>query len=178
MFEQSLLWAFIVNLIVDWKRTSKSKAGWTNSKAMDHNRESGGGELYYCMCYLQSWCFSSTEMLKAMEDCLSTIKALAFLLNVVYDIKEWLSPHAEEIHDHTQPKCFKFVKSSAGKCEMFYRNYSHMPWEGPVILLKVWSSFKPVLLVFCWPTVYMYTAIIKLIGRAVDFSLKQKNQNQ
>ena len=76
-------------------------------------------------------------MLKAMEDCLSSIKALAFLLNVVYDIKEWLSPHAEEIHDHTQPKSFKFVRNSSGKCEMFYRNYSHLSWEGPVILLKV-----------------------------------------
>ena len=44
-------------------------------------------------------------MLKAMEDCLSSIKVLAFLLNVV----AWLSPNAEEIHDHTHTKCITFV---------------------------------------------------------------------
>ena len=61
--------------------------------------------------------------------------------DAVYNIQEWLAPHAEQLHDHTQPKCFKFIRNAAGKCEMFYRNYSHMPWEGPVVILKVqlWS---------------------------------------
>ena len=82
------------------------------------------------------------EMRDAMHNCLTTIKVLSFLLDVVYDIKEWLAPHAEQLHDHTQPKCFKCVRNSSGKCEMFYRNYSHMQWEGPVIVLKVnsWLS--------------------------------------
>ena len=76
-------------------------------------------------------------MFEAMHNCVKTIRTVVFLLDVVYDIKEWLAPHAEELHDHTQPKCFKFVRNADGKCEMFYRNYSHMPWEGPVIVLKV-----------------------------------------
>ena len=74
-----------------------------------------------------------------MHNCLTTIKVLSFLLDAVYDIKEWLAPHAEQLHDHTQPKCFKFVRNSSGKCEMFYRNYSHMQWEDPVTVLKVSS---------------------------------------
>ena len=27
--------------------------------------------------------------------------------------------------------------ASLRKCEMFHQNYSHMPWEGPVVILKV-----------------------------------------
>ena len=76
-------------------------------------------------------------MQEAMKNCIQNVKVLPFLLDVVYNIKEWLAPHAEQLHDHTQPKCFKFVRNAAGKCQMFYRNYSHMPWEGPVIILKV-----------------------------------------
>ena len=76
-------------------------------------------------------------MFEAMHNCVPNIKTQAFLLDVVYNIKEWLAPHAEELHDHTQPKSFKFVRNADRKCEMFYRNYSHMPWEGPVIVLKV-----------------------------------------
>lgn len=72
-----------------------------------------------------------------MENCVQNVKVLSFLLDVVYNIKEWLAPYAEQLHEDTQPKCFKFVRNSAGKCEMFYRNYSCMPWEGPVVVLKV-----------------------------------------
>lgn len=66
-----------------------------------------------------------------MESCLVIIKAFPFLLDVVYNIKEWLLPHAEELHAHTQPKSFKFVRDEEGHCIMYYRNYSHMKWEGP-----------------------------------------------
>ena len=76
-------------------------------------------------------------MFEGMHNCVPNIKTRAFLLDVVHKIKEWLAPHAEELHDHTQPKCFKFVHNADGKCEMFYRNYTHMPWEGQVIVLNV-----------------------------------------
>ena len=72
-----------------------------------------------------------------MASCLANIEASPFLLDVVFNIKEWLSPHAEELHSHTQPKCFKFVRDEQGHCVMYYRNYSHMKWEGPQRLLKV-----------------------------------------
>ncbi|KAK2558996.1 hypothetical protein P5673_018624 [Acropora cervicornis] len=39
-----------------------------------------------------------------MESCLTTIEAFPFLLDIVFNIKEWLSPHANELHSHTQPK--------------------------------------------------------------------------
>jgi len=59
------------------------------------------------------------DMQEAMQNCIQNIKVLSFLLDAVYDIKEWLTPHAETFHEHTSPKCFKFVRNSSGKCEMF-----------------------------------------------------------
>jgi len=84
------------------------------------------------------------DMQEAMKNCIQNIRVLPFLLDAVYDIKEWLQSHAEQLHDHTQPKCFKFVRNVSGKCEMSYRNYSHMPWEGPVVILKVSCTFYKV----------------------------------
>ena len=81
-----------------------------------------------------------------MKSCLEIIKAFPFLLDVVYNIKEWLSPHAEELHAHTQPKSFKFVRDEQGHCIMYYRNYSHMKWEGPQRLLKVHACYTVLLL--------------------------------
>ena len=103
-------------------------------------------------CYRQSRCsfsffickdltFQFLDLLEAMKSCLEIIKAFPFLLDVVYNIKEWLSPHAEELHAHTQPKSFKFVRDEQGHCIMYYRNNSHMKWEGPQQLLKVHACY-------------------------------------
>ena len=59
------------------------------------------------------------------------------MLDAVYNMKHWLVRHAELLDDHTQPKCFKFIYNALGKCEIIYQNYSHMPWEGPIVILKV-----------------------------------------
>ena len=56
------------------------------------------------------------------------------MLDAVYSIKEWLVRHAELLDDHTQSKCFTFIHNALGKCEMFYQNYSYMPWEGPIVI--------------------------------------------
>lgn len=80
---------------------------------------------------IDSFCLFLEMIHDAMHNCLTTIKVLYFLLDAVYDIKEWLAPHAEQFHDHAQPKCSKHVRNSSGKCEMFYCNYFHMQWEGP-----------------------------------------------
>ncbi|XP_044170950.1 uncharacterized protein LOC122955255 [Acropora millepora] len=87
--------------------------------------------------------YTMDEMQEAMKNCIQNIRVLPFLLDAVYNIKEWLAPHAEQLHDHTQPKCFKFVRNATEKCEMFYRNYSHMSWEGPVVILKSHPDGKP-----------------------------------
>ncbi|XP_068734106.1 uncharacterized protein [Montipora capricornis] len=81
--------------------------------------------------------YTIEDLLRAMESCLTTIKAFPFLLDIVFDVKEWFSPHENELHSHTHPKCFKFVRNEGGSCVMFYRNYSHMKWEGPQQILKV-----------------------------------------
>ena len=59
------------------------------------------------------------------------------MLHAVYNIIEWLDSYAEQLHDHTQPKSYKFIRNASGKCGMFYQNYFHMPWEGSVVILKV-----------------------------------------
>ena len=78
-------------------------------------------------------------MQEAMQNCIQNISKESFPLcwDAVYNIKEWLVRYAEQLHDHKQPKCFKFICNASGKCRMFYQNYSHMPWEGPVVILKV-----------------------------------------
>ncbi|XP_015776207.1 PREDICTED: uncharacterized protein LOC107354269 isoform X1 [Acropora digitifera] len=55
------------------------------------------------------------EVLKAMKSCLTTIEAFPFLLYIVFNIEEWLSPHANELHSITQPKCFKICEKLRGK---------------------------------------------------------------
>ena len=82
-----------------------------------------------------------------MESCLAIIKAFPFLLDVIYNINEWLLPHAEELYAHTQPKSFKFVRDDDGHCIVYYRNYSHMKWEGPQRLLKVLSCMVGTMLI-------------------------------
>ena len=59
------------------------------------------------------------------------------MLDAVYNILDGLVCYAEQLHDHTQPKCYKFIRNASGKCGMFYQNYSHMLWEGSVVILKV-----------------------------------------
>ena len=66
-----------------------------------------------------------------MKSCLEIIKAFPFLLDVVYNVKEWLSPHTEELHAHTQPKSFKFVRDEQATLYNVLQDYSHMKWEGP-----------------------------------------------
>ena len=63
------------------------------------------------------------------------------MLDAVYNILEWLVRYAEQLHDRTQPKCYKFIRNASGKCRMFYQNYSQMPWEGSVVILKVQLRF-------------------------------------
>ena len=58
-------------------------------------------------------------MQEAMKNCIQNIRVLPFLLDAVYNIKEWLAPHAEQLHDHTQPKCFKFVRNATSSVKCF-----------------------------------------------------------
>ena len=67
-----------------------------------------------------------------------------YLLQRVYDIRSWIESHAVELHAHTVPKCFKFELNDAGKAVMYYRNWSHEQWLGPIVVLKHPSVTDPV----------------------------------
>lgn len=75
--------------------------------------------------------------MKAFEHCMSHPTPKAYILQKVYDIREWIEDYAVELHAHTNPKCFKFELNDDGKAEMYYRNWSHQQWQGPVIILQV-----------------------------------------
>lgn len=71
------------------------------------------------------------------------------ILNYVFDIKNWIAPHLDEIHGHTAPHVFRFRRNSQSKrAEMHYQHWSHEPWEptgeeGGLILLKVYFTNQP-----------------------------------
>lgn len=79
---------------------------------------------------IDSFCLFLEMIYDVMYNCLIIIKVLYFLLDVVYDIKEWLVFYVEQFYDYVQLKCFKYVWNFFGKCEMFYCNYFYMQWEG------------------------------------------------
>ena len=63
-------------------------------------------------------------------------------LNYVFDIKNWIAPHLDEIHGHTAPHVFRFRLNHAKRAEMHYQHWSHEPWKpsgdgSGLILLKV-----------------------------------------
>ena len=61
--------------------------------------------------------------------------------NAIFDVKEWLGSHLNDIHGHTQPLSFKFTLNEEGRAVMHYKQWRSDPWsEEGLILLKVWSS--------------------------------------
>lgn len=81
--------------------------------------------------------FFFQESLRALSSCMSQPTPRPYQLQMVYDIRSWIEEYAEELHAHTVPKCFRFERNDAGKAMMFYRNWSHEEWQGPVVILKV-----------------------------------------
>ncbi len=66
------------------------------------------------------------------------------VLGEMFDVKTWMSPVMEGVHNHSNPHIFKFVRDSRGRCRMYYKHWNHDPWEPPsgegLILLKVTFS--------------------------------------
>ncbi|XP_068680383.1 uncharacterized protein [Montipora foliosa] len=87
--------------------------------------------------------YTVIELLKALESCMRQPTPKPFMLKIVYDIKLWIAEHAEELHEHTVPKCFKFELNEEGKAVMHYRNWSHEQWQGPIVMLKSVPNGKP-----------------------------------
>jgi len=59
----------------------------------------------------------------------------------MYDVKSWLKPHMEQLHNHSHPHIFRFRKASDGCCYMQYKQWRHSEWEPPshhgIKILKV-----------------------------------------
>jgi len=64
----------------------------------------------------------------------------AHLLESIYDIKAWITPHLNNLHGHSQPHCFKSIRNNQEKAVMYYRNWTTSPWcseEDATVVLKV-----------------------------------------
>ena len=61
------------------------------------------------------------------------------MITEVFDVKGWIAESLENVHGHSTPHCFKFVKQS-GKVLMFFKSWSSDPWceeSKAIVLLKV-----------------------------------------
>ena len=59
--------------------------------------------------------------------CVAQVSSLTY----VYDIREWIHPHLDDIQYHTQPHIFLFKRNPvSGRSEMFYKYWSHSPCRG------------------------------------------------
>lgn len=57
----------------------------------------------------------------------------------MYDIKSWLDPVLQKLHNHSNPHIFKFILDGDGKSRMLYKNWSQdkkwLPEDSPGISL-------------------------------------------
>lgn len=85
--------------------------------------------------------YTFLEMEKAMKASNQSVRA-TFTPTHVFDIKNWISPHLDEIHGHTAPHVFRFRLNQSKKAEMHYKHWSHEEWapQGGFIPLKVSMS--------------------------------------
>lgn len=63
-----------------------------------------------------------------------------FLIDVMFDIKSWISPHLNELHGHRDPHCFKFVLNKDNKSIRYFWNWSTDLWcpeDRAIVILKV-----------------------------------------
>ncbi len=59
------------------------------------------------------------------------------ILREVRNVKEWIQPSLEDLHGHSSPHCFRFIKDEAGDVRMFYKNWSSDPWCDEVDAVKL-----------------------------------------
>lgn len=58
----------------------------------------------------------------------STPNPATFLLDGVWDFKEWLQPHLAMIEQHSWYHVYRFTRNSSGIAEMHYKHFSNQPW--------------------------------------------------
>ncbi|XP_065906896.1 uncharacterized protein [Dysidea avara] len=86
--------------------------------------------------------YLSKRSATTMEDMLRSAKTSnpdvvhASVMEKVFDIRKWISPHIEVIKYHTEPHVFLFKRDASGKVVMQYKYWSHDEWIGNCVLLK------------------------------------------
>ena len=63
-----------------------------------------------------------------------------FVLEYLFDIRDWIASHIDEIRYHTQPHIFLFKKNRHGQTALYYKHWSRDDWEPSNdghVLLKV-----------------------------------------
>lgn len=63
------------------------------------------------------------------------------LLLPMYDVKAWLDPALNRLHNHSRPHIFKFLRDSTDNAIMLYKNWNEDTWlpedNSGISLLKV-----------------------------------------
>ena len=86
--------------------------------------------VYFAIALLQA-CNNSTEKMKQ-----------TVYLKRVYNVKDWLKPFINPLHNHSNPHIFRFRLNKEHKVEMHYKQWHYTPWlpnEKGITLLKVKS---------------------------------------
>ena len=70
----------------------------------------------------------------------SQLSVAVSTLQYVYDIRKWLTPAINDIHNHTTPHIFRFRRNVDGRGEMHYKHWSSDDWrpkDSGLLILKV-----------------------------------------
>ena len=60
--------------------------------------------------------------MKCISSCYKDVPK-ADLVQFVYDIKAWIQPHLLDLHNHSHPHIFRFVRGLSGSPVMFYKDW-------------------------------------------------------
>ena len=88
----------------------------------------GHGLLWFIIYHCQNNVLFSIDFLQGIKaakaDYVST-----HIFTEMFDVKAWLSPHMESLHNHSHPHIFRFRKAVDGCCYMQYKHWRHSDWE-------------------------------------------------
>ena len=119
--------------------------------------------LHTCVLCITLYCNYYEEMNLAMKASNQKVKS-STTLKYVFDIKNWIAPHLDEIHGHTAPHVFRFRLTHAKRAEMHYQNWSHDPWK-PITVDGIGLILLKVYIIIC-----MLYNILSLVCAIIDAS--------
>lgn len=79
------------------------------------------------------------------------------MLDYVHDIKKWLAPHILDVHGHSEPLHFKFIKDKE-TTKLFYKHWTTDPWsEEGIALLTVSSEIYIIIVIHVRTFMFVHT---------------------